>query len=470
MSDVGGGEQLHPDPALSAAKTDKELPGVAGAADTSAGKEVAPSPFRLDLLVIYLLVVFYALCYQLQSPVEPFLVDKLIGGKAQDKVSGAGAAYGRLQSIFSVVQAFGSLIMGYLLDKAGVRAGFAINFVACALQYYMLYLSNVTESLNMLYLSKLPGVAMAGFLCAQAAVARLTSSGPERVQALGRLTSAYTVGGVFGPYLGGVLGAKGNYELGAKLAAAGSVIAVLLSIFGLPAKVDSSVDKAAEKADDAKGVASKPWAQRAIIVLRVAGVLLAVKVITGSANSMARSAQPLILKDTLGFKEDDMGTFMSCQFAFGGFANAFLLAPLCKMMGGNLDIVVRNCIFFMALGFGVQAFLFAPAVGLLAALPLSVKQYPLIGLTMGMAIFQYSLGTSITAETTSVVPSDYKGTLIGMEHSMFAVAYAVGPAAGVALLGYGGISGLSAACCSVYVLVLTVLVTFGGQLAKGKKG
>ena len=32
----------------------------------------------------------------------------------------------------------------------------------------------------------------------------------------GRLTTAYTIGGFFGPWLGGVLGSTGDYYLGAK--------------------------------------------------------------------------------------------------------------------------------------------------------------------------------------------------------------------------------------------------------------
>ena len=39
-----------------------------------------------SLLVVYSLVVLYALCYQLQSPIEPFLVDKLLNS------TGKGAA------------------------------------------------------------------------------------------------------------------------------------------------------------------------------------------------------------------------------------------------------------------------------------------------------------------------------------------------------------------------------------------
>jgi OCT family organic cation transporter-like MFS transporter 18 len=140
---------------------------------------------KFELVVVYLLVVLYALCYQLQAPVEPFLVEKLIG-----KDGDGAAAYGKLQSFFSFIQTIGSLSFGHLLDRFGVRVGFAVNFVACALQYGILA---STTSIDMLWASKLPGVAMAGFLCAQAAISRLTEEGSERVTALGRLTTAYTV-------------------------------------------------------------------------------------------------------------------------------------------------------------------------------------------------------------------------------------------------------------------------------------
>ena len=73
------------------------------------------------------LVVFYALCFQLQSPLEPFLVEKLVG---KDKSSDASVSYGRLQSLFSGIQMFASLLFGHILDKFGVRVGFTLNFLA----------------------------------------------------------------------------------------------------------------------------------------------------------------------------------------------------------------------------------------------------------------------------------------------------------------------------------------------------
>jgi len=56
--------------------------------------------------VIYGLIVIYALCYQLQRPIEPFLVDKLVKGGTVE----ASAAYAQVTSFFSVMQGFGRFV------------------------------------------------------------------------------------------------------------------------------------------------------------------------------------------------------------------------------------------------------------------------------------------------------------------------------------------------------------------------
>lgn len=58
------------------------------------------------LLLIYVNVALYATCFQIQRPLEPFLVDKLgLGGDS-------GGEYAKLQSFFSVMQTLGSLVAG----------------------------------------------------------------------------------------------------------------------------------------------------------------------------------------------------------------------------------------------------------------------------------------------------------------------------------------------------------------------
>lgn len=103
------------------------------------------------MILVYSNIFLYALCYQFQRPIEPFLVEKL-----NQEESDSGLAYGRLQSFFSMVQTVGSPIVGILLDRLGARQGFIIVFCGSALSYGLL---SIATSMSLLYLSKIPARA-----------------------------------------------------------------------------------------------------------------------------------------------------------------------------------------------------------------------------------------------------------------------------------------------------------------------
>jgi hypothetical protein len=109
----------------------------------------------------------------------------------------------------------------------------------------------------------------------------------------------------------------------------------------------------------------------------------------------------MILKNDLGFNEAMMGQVMSGQYLFGGLANAFILAPLTKLLGGEVSLLVRNCVFLMSTSYFAQAYLYGPG---LSMIPEDLRGPIYIGLALFIAIFQYSLGTSITADTSRLVP------------------------------------------------------------------
>lgn len=437
---------------------------VSGSADEHAGTATG-DPIEVKrkstVFLIYVLVSLYAVCYQLQAPLEPFLVERLVGKGNTDE---AALSYGHLQSFFMVVQTVGSLAFGYLLDFAGVRLGFMINFLCCALQYAVL--AN-TDSLGMLYLSKIPGVGMAGFLCAQTAVSHVTSPGPERIESLGRLATAYTIGGIIGPYTGGLLGSKGDYFLSAKLATVGSILAMGMS--SLLPSTGREPESASAPSLRTRGKPAKTkqppshWMVRAGAVLRVAGALLFVKLASGVANSIASSTQSLVLKTQLKFSEADLGFFMSAQFAFGGFANAFLLGPLTAFLGGHAHLVVGKCLSIMSFGYIAQS-LVATMQGYVLPSMFAVRQCSFVAIAMMLSMFQYSLGTSITAESTQLVSEDMKGTLIGLEHGLFSAARIFTPSIGVLILNSAGVSSLYAACAAVFLAVLVFWRLFASRL------
>ncbi len=180
--------------------------------------DTMPSDTDTTVGLVLLNVVLYAFAYQLQRPVEPFLIKSLSDGDAKT----VAKTYGRLQSFFQAAQTIGSFIVGALLDKIGARYCSVIVFLASASSYAILASST---TLSHLFLSKLAATLQAGFLVAQAGVAAATATAPPAVRAaaLGRLTTAYTIGATVGPTVGGYLGATGDLYRGARLAVGVSI-------------------------------------------------------------------------------------------------------------------------------------------------------------------------------------------------------------------------------------------------------
>jgi len=264
---------------------------------------------------------------------------------------------------------------------------------------------------------------------------------------------------VLGPYTGGILaGAEGDYYFTARVAAAGSAVAVGISC-ALPGDLGRSrphrdVALAGERAEDQDEARLPPWTQRSLMIFGLVGPLILAKLATSTATSMVASALSLILKDDFGLSETSLGMFLSCQFAFGAFANALLLAPVTRLLGGHARPVVANCVAIMAGGYFAQAVLRSEAVGLVGIMPQEVQTYAFVGVALLLSLFQYSLATVITAENTRIVPQSMKGTLIGMEHGIFSAARILTPSIGIGILNAAGSDALYAVCGGVFLLVL----------------
>ena len=91
--------------------------------------------------------------------------------------------------------------------------------------------------------------------------------------------------------------------------------------------------------------------------------------------------------------------------------------------------VIVNCLLSMGVAYGLQGALYHPSAASLNILPdpnsgsatAKFYSYPFIGLTFLLSIFQFSLGTVITAATTSIVSDDSKGTLLVSDGSWCAL-------------------------------------------------
>ena len=324
------------------------------------------------------------------------------------------------------------------------------------------------DSITMLYLSKIPTIFQGGFLCAQKAITEDNST--DRVAALGRLTVCYTVGSIIGPALGGVLGSNGDYYLGAKLAVGGSLISIFLCLFMSNKSAKSKISGSATAGSViSKEPGSSVGFASLISVIKAVWVLLGTKTITSVANSMASATLPIILKDTYGLKEQSMGFSMAVMSAFNALVNGVLLSPIVGLFGGRLVALIRTCLLGMCLLYVVQCVLSTAWLSFgeeAIASPSGQSEagfdvlgdvvtgyYPFFTTTILLGMHQYVLSTVITAMSTQIVEEDHRGTLLGVEHSLFACARIASPQAGIMILNSYGVPGVSGACGSVFLFV-----------------
>eukprot|EP01013_Petalomonas_cantuscygni_P043398 TRINITY_DN8161_c0_g1_i1.p1 TRINITY_DN8161_c0_g1~~TRINITY_DN8161_c0_g1_i1.p1 ORF type:complete len:643 (+),score=99.85 TRINITY_DN8161_c0_g1_i1:72-2000(+) len=198
---------------------------------------------RRNLRLVYIITAIYAFSFQSFQPVLPFLVDRIV---SQDTGHTSASVYTSYRSLFHIIQTIGSVVSGLLLDRFGIVVGLTVNFVSCA----VIFTSYATvSSVTGFLISNIPYMFVAGFLYAQAGVVRLTPPGTDRLVALGRLASAYAIGGIVGSYTGGRIGTDNVATVAA--VAAGSSFLGLLAAWSLrwPSHPPSSTPRPGSSTD-----------------------------------------------------------------------------------------------------------------------------------------------------------------------------------------------------------------------------
>ena len=439
--------------------------------DTRTAQDVASAA----LIVTYINIVLYALCYQLQRPVEPFLVQQLSkDGSSNGDVT---RTYGQLQSFFSTIQTIGSPLVGILLDRLGVRLASTIVFASSAMSYYIL---SIATTLPALFYSKIPTALQHAFLVAQA-VAAIACQGDEaaRAQALGRVTTAYTIGATLGPAMGGYLAEHGDLYVGAKLAVAGSILSVVLSLLFLPDEAASKVPNGSTSSDvpvggnhdnsnnidsDDKIIKKKrsfieDLKHSAEIATR-SGLwpLLVIKVISGVASSMFDTALPIVLTQQLHFDPAALGIMMSSSMFASAAFGVVGIHMVTKMLGA-IGMIQWSLLLRPVLNFFV-ATIVSSSITPMEFVPTSLTTTTLmIATTTLRGLSSHALSTGLTTRSTGIVSTQEQGTLLGLEHGLFSMARIAGPTLGTGIYTWTGNSfwAVAVACGCTDVSLLAVL-------------
>ncbi|HEY1653574.1 MAG TPA: TCR/Tet family MFS transporter [Candidatus Tumulicola sp.] len=175
---------------------------------------------------IFITVTLDMLTFGMIGPVLPKLIAGFVGGN----MAHAAFVIGIFATVWALMQFFASPLMGMLSDRVGRRPVILISNAVTAIDYGIMALA---PNLGWLFAGRvLSGIATANMSAASAYIADVTPP-EQRAKAFGILGSAFGLGFILGPAIGGLIG-----NLDPRLtfwgAALCSLINTLYGIFVLP--------------------------------------------------------------------------------------------------------------------------------------------------------------------------------------------------------------------------------------------
>jgi len=162
----------------------------------------ANAPRKAAAIFIFVTVMLDMLTFGLVGPVLPQLVKSFVGGDA----AYAGWIIGLFATAWACVQFFSTPIFGIVSDRVGRRPLILLSNLGTSLDYVIMALA---PGLGWLFVGRLlSGATTASMSTAFAYIADSTKP-HERAKAYGLIGSAFGLGFIIGPAIGGLLGTFG---------------------------------------------------------------------------------------------------------------------------------------------------------------------------------------------------------------------------------------------------------------------
>lgn len=271
-----------------------------------------------SLLVVYLNVFLYAVCFQMQSPAQLQLVKTLVAGEE------ATQQFAWVKSVNGVAQLFGSLLSGYLVDKAGVRGVFMLSFFASAAIYACYAMA---DDIWWLYVAQVPAIFQHAVLAARTFVALQVPSDQQTAH-FGYISVSYGLGFVIGPAVGGYLSSAASLSVAPAIATVGSLVS-MISLLLVPFPTDRTAKKVAPAAAAAEGSGGFVSGMRAALQAPPLLWSLALKTIFSFGLAVFHSTFALVA-DRFGLDAAGTGYLMSYIGIVGEWARHAAVAAHCR--------------------------------------------------------------------------------------------------------------------------------------------
>ena len=208
------------------------------------------------------------LAFGVVIPVLPHLIEQLSGGGIPNAIKWVGI----FSTVFAIVQFTFSPVQGALSDRFGRRPVILISNAGLAIDFFVLAMA---PTLWLLFVARVVlGMTAASFTTANAYIADITPK-EKRAAAYGILGSAFGLGFIIGPGLGGLLG---DIHLRLPFWVAGSLAACnfLYGLFVLPESLPKERRTAKFEMHSAHPLGSLKLLARYPLVMRLAVVMFLV--------------------------------------------------------------------------------------------------------------------------------------------------------------------------------------------------
>ena len=342
---------------------------------------------KRSLFLILLFVFIDVLGFSLILPLLPYYAADF---------NASSVVVGFLLGANALTQMIGSPILGRLSDQYG-RKPLLITSIAGTLVSFLLL--GWANSLGMLFASRI----LDGFLGGNNSLAQAyitdTTSKEERVKGLGLIGAAFGIGFIFGPALGGILSAGGNYARPAFAAAGLSALNLLGALIWLPESLPQ--EKRIKRTKNNKA----DFTFRALVeALRrpCVGPLLKVVLIYGIAFTIFQTIFSLFAQKRLAL------TVQTTSYVF-----TYVGVLVVLVQGGGIRILSerfsdKQLIFYgsILLAIGLLGWALTPSLEFLLV--------TLIPVALGSGMLRVSINSALTK---SVQPHE-TGGILGLSSSM----------------------------------------------------
>lgn len=310
-------------------------------------------------------------------------------------------------SIYSLTQFLFNPILGKISDRKG-RKPIILFCLLLNASGYLIFA--YTENYLVLLISRvIAGIGGSSISVAQAYIADITTS-ENRSKGMGLIGSAFGLGFVFGPLMGGIL-AEYGYEIVGFVSAGFSLVALVLTSFMLPESLKLNSNKAETELQNSRIKFFNFQSFKYVLKKPDLGLLIGLFFILTFSFANIYGTFALLGIQVYGFTDKLNGYMFGITGIVSALVQGVFIGKISKILNRKKIIIIGS---------------------LLVSLNLALIPYAVNFLGLAIVVVFLSIGTGILQPTVlsliSEVTSDTEqGMILGINQSMSAFARMLGP-------------------------------------------